>query len=776
MKATPPSIILPPHGEKGYFIAGETFRNLWQTVTGQKVRLIKWNGSLPRGNAVVIGSDAVNPAAFLPIRNGRMARFRVKYGTDDYHIISLTERGRTTLILAGACARSTIYAVYDFFRRKAGAEYFWDGDKIPFRPKLSMAGCDFAESPRFVYRGLRYFAHRGLHRFQAEHWDFEDWKREIDWILKKRLNLFMLRTGIDDLFQRVFPESCPYPPKNGPDPDAVPRSYDDRTSFWPLKYRGELRKKILQYASDRGLLHPEDTGTITHWYSHTPSSFYKHNPGFPVLKQNTPGYNSVTGRVWNIFDERAWQAYWKLTATHIREFAGKEPQLFHTIGLAERMFGKTRTENLNIKRYAYHKIQSVMREHYPDAPLLIASWDFIMNWKNADVKKLLREFDPSRTIILEYTADLEGRKPYRGWGIYRKFPWIFGVFHAFAPNSEIGGNYSSLAGRLREADSDPMCRGLALWPELSHGDTFMLEYLARNGWNPRGAALPASLRAYCASRYSAKIIRNMMTVWRDFFAFSRPLRWHANFRTRKSFAFLPYFRILSQEQFSNLTPERLALYRDEYAKTEKNLSMGCGVFKNLERLVSANYGDQFWRRDAIDIARTVLDQFLRWTFVKIALNLDAWRKDKALADTIRLQRRQIETLLALLGNLLDQDPDFSIYASLQRLARTAPVNSHAEQTLKGNIENDYCRTFASELVRHVYKREFEVYFNWIERRLAAGGRKAWRRPAEQFDAEKKRIQDEFYATPLKSMAPRDERSAKQLRKIFRQCGEILAAT
>ena len=96
--------------------------------------------------------------------------------------------------------------------------------------------------------------------------------------MKKRFNLFMLRTGIDDLFQRAFPGDVPYPPTDGMDPDGVDRSYDDRTSFWPLRYRGELRKQVLHYARDRGLLHPEDTGTITHWYSHTPSSFYRAVP------------------------------------------------------------------------------------------------------------------------------------------------------------------------------------------------------------------------------------------------------------------------------------------------------------------------------------------------------------------------------------------------------------------------------------------------------------------------------------------------------------------
>jgi len=261
----------------------------------------------------------------------------------------------------------------------------------------------------------------------------------------------------------------------------------------------------------------------------------------------------------------------------------------------------------------------------------------------------------------------------------------------------------------------------------------------------------------------------MTTLWRDFLAFFRPVRWNENCGTWKSFASLPYFRILEYENFCDLTAKWLALFRTEYAKDATNLLKGADIFKTLEKLARANYDDQFWRRDAIDIARTVLDQFMRCTLVKLALNLDAWRKDKSLADMIRLQRRQTEKLLALLGDLLDQDPDFSIYASFQRLAKTAPLNPHTEQTLKGNIENCYCRTFASELVRHVYAPEFEVYFNWIERRLAAGGGEPWRRPAKEFDAEHKRIQDEFYAMPLKAMAPRGLRSADRLKEIFRQC-------
>jgi len=243
---------------------------------------------------------------------------------------------------------------------------------IPKRDAIEFEQVGRGREPRFAYRGLRYFAHRGLHRFQAEHWDLEDWKREIDWCVKKRFNMFMLRTGIDDLFPAGLSGRSAVPPTDAKDPDGVDRSYDDRTSFWALRYRGELRKQVLQYARDRGLVHPEDTGTITHWYSHTPSSFYRSRPDFPVIRDQKSGYSLSTQAIWDIESPLTWDAYWKLTETHIREFGS--PRMFHTIGMAERTFGTDARDSLQRKLYVYRKTQQKLREHYPDAPLLIASW------------------------------------------------------------------------------------------------------------------------------------------------------------------------------------------------------------------------------------------------------------------------------------------------------------------------------------------------------------------------------------------------------------------
>lgn len=759
--AAPPTVLAPASGEKAYAIAAEAFTDLWRQVTGQQpeLRKIETADALPEGDLVLIGSDAVNPVVHKLIYDGTLDSLDLVYGTDSYRIVSVPKDGRQIVIVAGGSGRSTLYAVYDFFRRQAGAEYFWDGDVVPQRDTISLAGIDVREQPRFDYRGLRYFAHRGLHRFQAEHWDLEDWKREIDWIVKKRFNLFMLRTGIDDLFHRAFPD-VPYPPTDAQDPDAKPRSYDDRTSFWPLKYRGELRKAVLAYARDRGLLHPEDTGTITHWYSHTPSAFHRARPDFPVMGDQKYGYDRATHLVWDIETQLAWDSYWKLTATHIREFG--EPRMFHTIGLAERGFGKTPRENLQCKLFCYRKIQETLREHYPDAPLLIASWDFLW-WKNEDVAKLLAELDPQRTIILDYLADYPLAHPCRDWGTYQKFPWIFGIFASYACNSDIHEDYAVLAPRLAEAADDPKCVGLVTWPEISHNDTFLLEYLADNSWRPERIELAEATSRYCRTRYAAELATAMEPIWTSFLPLAQMLHWDNGPRCWE-----PQYRVLRHSQITNLTPERLKQFEAERSRMLPALKQTPRALRQLGELSPTYYDNPLWRRDAMDIARTAAGRAYYYAMLLGAARMEAWRMEQADAEQVRRAAAASQETLAALAELLALSDDYSMEASLRRLAEAKPlggvaptINPHAEQTLKGNAENNYCRSHHYELAQYVYQPELDAYWARVFKQIDAGDRSEWRRPKE-FLAQAKTIADRFYATPLAEMKPTVPRDAKHL--------------
>ena len=779
-EGAPLTVLTPPVGEKAYQIAGEEFVRLWQQVTGQRPVLQRAESNLrtlPAGDVVVIGSDAVQPIVHELIRQGVQETLGLQYGADNYRIRTVPHDGRKLLILAGGSGRSTLYAVYDFFRRQAGAEYFWDGDRIPRCERIDYAGLDIFETPRFQYRGLRYFAHRGLHRFQAEHWDLDDWKREIDWLVKKRFNVFMLRTGIDDLFQRAFAGEVTYPPEDGMDPDGIERSHYDRTSFWSLKYRGELRKAVLQYARDRGLVHPEDTGTMTHWYSPTPSSFYQSHPEFRVVKDHKKNYKPSIHGVWDIFTDMAWDGYWQLTETHIREFGGGDPRLFHTIGLAERRFGNSDRENLQLKLYAYRKIQQKLREHYPDVPLLVGSWDFVGWWKDPEVERLLAEFDPAKTVVLDYTADNADKVTFRDWGLMGQFPWIFGIFHGEARNTDIHGDYSLFAQRLRMASDDPQCRGMVTWTEISHSDTFLLEYLADNSWQPCRLEAGQAVERFCRTRYAPELAARMKSIWTSVLDASQSVQWDVRSKGHLALS-EPQFRMLSRPLPLGATPQNLGVMVSAYQGLMKGLPGGAAALAGLAGLCESGSNDLQWRRDAIDMGRTVANRLLLAAVIRAAFLANDWQAGKAQAGAIRDLAALNQETLAALADLLALSDDYSMTATLKRLeqakllAGVEPrINPHSEQTLKSNAETTYCRSHHYELVQHVYASESQAVWDFVLAQVDQGNRKPWKRPAG-FAQRALEIQDRFYTTSLSQMAPSTAFTPRELSRALARVEEL----
>ena len=303
------------------------------------------------------------------------------------------------------------------------------------------------------------------------------------------------------------------------------RSYDDRTLFWPLEYRGELRKKVLAYGRSRGLLQPEDCGTMTHWYSRTPESFLNHyNPDF--VPQSNNNYKERSGLVWDIRQEQNMENYFALTEAHIQNYG--DGQIFHTIGLAERRCYADREKNHQLKLYTYRRIINKLREKYPHAPLLIASWDFVSTWTHDEVKSLIDELNPQNCLILDYTSDIYWEtNNFRNWGIVGKFPWIYGIFHAFEASTEIRGMYDNIAYRFPIAAEDPMCKGVVYWPENSHSDSLMLDYFPAIAWDPSQYRIEKFIPGYCKRRYPAELAPEMEKIWLDLLPAIKACTWGA---------------------------------------------------------------------------------------------------------------------------------------------------------------------------------------------------------------------------------------------------------
>ena len=662
-----------------------------------------------------------------------------KSGRDAYSIVSVgREFPRAAVIITGSNLRSVWYGLYDLLERRGGCHWFWDGDVVPKKAEIDLAGLDIHEEAHFEYRAIRYFAHRGLTRFQAEHWGPEDWRREIDWTLKRRLNVLMLRIGQDDLFQRAFPDVCEYPDPAKPLPGAG-MGYDDRTLFWSLQYRGELRRRLQKYAFDRGMMMPEDFGTMTHWYSRTPENFLeKKNP--PFLPQATNFYDEKNGLVWDIRDSKWADEYWKMTTTAVEAYGkdAPEPRLLHTIGLGERMCYKDRKKNFDLKIKALDMFLARAHRDYPDAKVLLAGWDFYFTWRKEEVRALLPRLDPKRDIIWDYEAD-EPRSDriFTNWGVMGKFPYTYSVFLAFEKALDARANYPLIEKRQKLVQNDPFCKGYIFWPESSHTDTLLLRFFTANAWSDKPIPHGDVLDEFCASRYGENA-EMMKAAWKAALPASWLRDWYNNYS----------YGVLSMS-------EEVKDFSGIIGGWAKPVGDACASFEMLSKV---SWCDPFVQRDAIDIARMVLDRVIALKVLEFKRDLAKWRTCDLVA-----RAQTITALCEKMADLLALHTDYSLWESYQRLDAIEKIkNPNFSKTLFENASCNYCRSHQYEFARYWYAPHAKAVSERIAKAVAANDRKA----DIKVDAEKERLA--LKEKPLESLKPTLPRTEENFRKVLRE--------
>lgn len=717
-----------------YDVASREFKRIYGEITGEEIEIITEDNGID--DLVVIGSDSINSFVFDLIINKKLESLSICAASDDYLIKTINVDSRNILLLCGGNGRATIYAVYRYFEEFCGCSYFWDGDIIPKCKSVPMEDVELLQKQRFKYRGIRYFAHRGLHRFRAEHWSFEDWKKEIDWIMKKGLNMFMLRIGDDDLFQKAFPDICKYPENDG-FLMGEQTDYFDRTPPWSLEHRGELRKKILDYAFERELMHPENCGTMTHWYSPTPPEFIKEvNPSILGYFEEIEKYTAI----WNVFDERNIENYFKLTQAHIDNYG--KPELFHTIGYAEHIADNDPEKNMYLKEFMYKKTLEYKNAINPDAPLLLAAWDFWNNQTNAEVEKLLKVFDPKDIVVLDYTSDTVAENNFTGWGVMGKIPYTFGMFHGYSSQTDIRENYALTEERLKLIKDDDYCVGMVYWPELSHGDTFSLEFFADNTRNLLSMDLNDRIIKFCNDRYREKTAE-MTEIWQQLLPFTQLCSWSMNKENEKNACEEICLDLAGYVEWILTGSRSLGSY--DYKKV---LSGKYDMYLLLQMIAKINEGDnEFIYRDKYDIARTVIFAFIK-SMLCDTLNIAAAKNDFSDSEPTK-HKESILELFETLKDLLYQNPEYSMHCSFERLKEEDEVNPIFEKTLKENAFTAYNRTYICELIKYVYIPETKAFFNMVEEK--ACGKIICQEFADELRRRTQPVSDVYFKTPLCEM-------------------------
>ena len=649
--------------------------------------------------------------------------------------------GAPRVTVTGSNLRSVWYGLYDLLERRGGCRWFWDGDAVPKKESIDLSNLDVYEEARFEYRAIRYFAHRGLTRFQAEHWGLDDWKKEIDWILKRRLNVFMLRVGQDDLFQLAFPDMCAYPDPAKPQPDAG-EGYNDRSLFWSLQFRGKLRRDLQKYGFERGLMVPEDYGTMTHWYAPTPPDYIENRkpPFYPGV-----GNRPVNNRVWDVRDDRWIDEYWKMTKTAVEAYGkgAPKPQLLHTIGTGERRLSKDKAENFKLKVLGLQRFMSRVERDYPDAKLLMPGWDFYHGWAPQEVKDFLKLLDPKKCIVWDYSAD---QKTARGtksnftkWDVIGKFPYTYSIFLAYEKALDARADYPIIEERQKLVQNDPFCVGYVFWPESSHTDTLLLRYFTANAWSSKAIPHGEVLREFCASRYGARA-EAMKAAWNAVL----PASWLRDWTTTYADG------ILSADfgdEKAKPAPEK---WRKPVADAEK-------VFGLLAKM---EWEDDFIKRDTIDIARMALDRIISLRRADLSADVAKWRKGGKDAN-LAARAKNVARLCDLMADLLALHTDYSLWESYRRLDAVEKIkNPDFSKTLFENASCNYCRSHQYELARHWYAPHARKLAQKLAKAVAANDRKA----DISVNAKEERLA--LKAKPLESLKPALPRTEENFRKLM----------
>ena len=673
-----------------------------------------------------------------------------KSGNDAYSIVSMGNGARIT----GSNLRSVLYGVYDLLERRGGCRWFWDGDIVPKKDAIDLSGLDVHEESRFQYRAIRYFAHRGLTRFQAEHWNLDDWKRAIGWCVKRRINCIMPRIGMDDTWQKAFPDIVPYPDPAKPIPEAG-TGYDDRSLFWSLEYRGKLRKAFTEYAFERGLMMPTDFGTMTHWYSRTPEAFLeKEKPPFLPQTQTSKSHGRPNARVFDIRDRKWLDTYWRLTEAFVEAGYGTY-DLLHTIGLGERMVFEDRAKNLEFKVDVMRRLFDLAAEKSPNSPILLAGWDFYYRWAPDEVRSMLPSLDPKRVLIWDYEADAvrnwnarfqDVNSNFSDWGVVGRFPYTFGIFLAYEQSLDIRANYPLIEKRQKLVENDPMCKGYIFWPEASHTDIFALRYFTENAWRPGGKTADALLPKFCRDRYGRQASL-FESIWRKVIPVSL-MNWYwgnyASYLTR-------FLGRLPESNYSSYPMTQMIMrFRD--------------ADPAFAELAKVEWSDDFAVRDSIDLARTLLDRKIEMRRLQMLQAHHDWTKGFTSAENVRDRADKFVAAVKAMTRLLALHTDYSLWESYERLEATEHiVNPRFDRVLVDNAINSYCLS-----------HQYEAAANWYEplaMRLADDIRGrvdvADRTPLDQdaLESASRSLHDAMLERPLCSMRPDGKRTIQLFRQI-----------
>jgi alpha-N-acetylglucosaminidase len=609
------------------------------------------------------------------------------------------------LVLLGATPIATWFAVYHYLERSCGVGFFADGDQVPRREALPFRGIDQSTAPRFAERMAMNLT---VYWYSAPWWDWDDWRRYIDWLLKSRYNILTLwdTPGEDVVWRQVwskFGVSVPrttysgppfgmFPPiKYGVDPPQPPG--------W-AEWQRDLNRKIIDYAHARGMktVSPAVSGMV-------PPEFKRAYPNARTFESIWPGperyaqtYLHPADPLYHKTGKAFLEAYNAMYGTD--HFYWLENYLECAVR------GEASLQN-EVRREIAGANFKVVNEVDPRGIGLLSTWTYSnqsREWSRQLVNEHFERVPLDRVRIVDQFA--EASPLYKEWDYFGGRPWHFGMVYSFASDTHLHGDMRRLEEQLKEVAREPRaarCVGYYPNEEAVGHNHFYACFQAKLGWNPSEVDLDKFLKDYAVARYGASAAGLIEPALADLAATvygrgksAKPLYW------RRPRAEWDVRAVVNG-------PEYLARLR--------------GAVEQYHRASIRLSANPLFLHDLNDIARQYLAELYNAHMLKLYTAFSG-------QDVAAFEHHAVflETLLNGIEQLLSHDDAYWLSRSIRK-ARALPCaapdfdrRARDILTLWAGVIRDYACRDNYELVKTYYRPRVRRFIEEVRRALGQGQR------------------------------------------------------
>lgn len=483
--------------------------SLIKKISGADIPVYYSMTGVPAGikNLIVIGRPETNTLTNQLQTNGYIKLSSDYPGGDGFIIkslkasklsgISLNTGIENLIVLGGSSDRATLYAAYDIPEKYWNVGYFKDGDRYTANQNLTLPDVDVVEKPYFKVRAnIGGGGCASAYSFGG-FWRFNEWKKELDWMAKNRMNEPMLGFGSNAVCNAMNS-------KLGL-PISSLGSYD-------IFMDGEY-KKIWDYALSLGM--EPVTGIPYTAVSDTFRAKYPNSHYFQTgwLQENPQ---------WHIYPDDP--LYQKMITLYIQAYTAKfgTGHKYDTDPYPEQNYiNLTEAQKEEIRVGFSTAVVAGIRAADPQGVWVPSGWAYLDKtfWNQGALQRHLDAIPDDSACIMDLWCD---KNPIyntdQGRYFYGK-EWEFGILHSFGGDDYLHGDIPGIINKLKSVAADPQaakCMGIDLTPEVWGYDTIYWDLVTKLGWDPKPITVDGFARDFARRRYDddtilADAVRELIT-------------------------------------------------------------------------------------------------------------------------------------------------------------------------------------------------------------------------------------------------------------------------